>query len=161
MDCGLAPVSCEGTGWTNLAQRSKRPELSEKAIRGQAGGKWVSLQLGATCIIISEDSLTLTESWHKGEKLHIRLMIMNYASSSDAWKPKKSSKLPLSLVCTEKVIFFSIHHSNFASLCITRITKGKKAWEQQTNTACKQYVQSASVPYFLDPSIYLFQAWIC
>lgn len=69
--------------------RSKRPELSEKAIRDHARGKLVSLQLIAGCIIIPEDRLVLTESQQKGEKLHIWLMIMNYSGSSDAWKLKK------------------------------------------------------------------------
>ena len=39
--------------------RSKRPELSEKAVRDHAGGKLVSLQVIARCIIIPEDTLVL------------------------------------------------------------------------------------------------------
>lgn len=69
--------------------RSKRPGLSEKAIRDHARGKLVSLQLVVRCIIIPEDTLVLTESQQKGENLCVWLMIMNYAGSSEAWKPKK------------------------------------------------------------------------
>lgn len=69
--------------------RSKRPELSEKAIRDHTGGKLLSLQVIARRVIIPEDTLVLTESQQKGEKLHVWLMIVNYSGSSGAWKPKK------------------------------------------------------------------------
>jgi len=87
----------------------KRLEPSEMA-------KLVSLQLIARCTLIPEDRLILTDSQNKGEKLCVWLMIMNYSGSLDAWKPKKQQ---IAFVLAEKVLFFSIHYSKFASLCIT------------------------------------------
>lgn len=47
---------------------------------------------------------------------------------------QKSSKLLLSLICTEKVLFSSTHYSNFASLCTTSITNSKRKKKSQGTT---------------------------
>lgn len=88
---GLWPCPSQQLGnWLDKSFiQGAKGQFSEKAIRDPTGGKLVSLQLIARCIIIPEDSLILTESQQKGEKLHLWLMIMNYSASSDAWKPKK------------------------------------------------------------------------
>lgn len=61
---------------------------------------------------------------------------------------QKSSKLPLSLIKTEKVLFFIIYCSNSVSFCITWIikNKGKKVSEKEKSTQNANSMSSLQLP---------------